>query len=260
MAGAATGDPESEFLANGFAMLPRVVDDAACDMLRALVDVIFAEPLLRASGNVNTNISACRLFELNRAFLDLASHPLLTGIARSLLGEDFHLIAQNVLRTRPGQLPFSGLWHTDEPLLFPLPDDVPGHPENIRMPVYWIIFHIALSDIGAPENGPTQYVPSSHYSGRRAPRGERPEFRGNGPVAALVRRGGAYMHNSQCWHRATMNTSGSTRYLLQNVYGAGFVTHWFQPYVNYQLPGPVTESATPEQLRLLGMRDTAPFR
>ena len=61
-------------------------------------------------------------------------------------------------------------------------------------------------------------------------------YRGNGPRTALADAGDAYLHNSQCWHRATPNRSDSTRYLLQNVYGARFVSHWFYPYVNYSLP------------------------
>jgi len=249
----------SRFLRDGVGMLPGLLGADECAVLRELVDAVFAEPTLRESRNVNNSISACRLFELSPLFLNLASHPALVGIASKILGEDFHLIAQNVLRTSPGQIPFSSLWHTDEPLLFPLPDDVGGHSANINMPVYWFVVHIALSDIDTPDKGPTQYIPTSHYSGRRAPADDAPMYRGNGPRTALADAGDAYLHNSQCWHRATPNRSDSTRYLLQNVYGARFVSHWFYPYVNYSLPQNVVETATEQQLRLLGRYESGPF-
>jgi ectoine hydroxylase-related dioxygenase (phytanoyl-CoA dioxygenase family) len=83
------------------------------------------------------------------------------------------------------------------------------------MPVFWMTIQIALTDIDSVEHGATQFVPGSHYSGRRPEVGERPMFEGQGPIPILCKAGDIYLTNHQCWHRGGPNESNRTRYLMQ---------------------------------------------
>ena len=88
----------------------------------------------------------------------------------------------------------------------------------MRMPVFWFTVQVALSDITLLEHGPTQYVPGSHYSGRRPVSQEDPVFEGQGPRAVFCRAGDIYFTNHQAWHRGAPNTSDRIRYVMQLQY------------------------------------------
>jgi ectoine hydroxylase-related dioxygenase (phytanoyl-CoA dioxygenase family) len=143
--------------------------------------------------------------------------------------------------------------------LFPLGPGMKRHDSRLRMPVHWASIFIPLVDIPELEFGPTQYVPGSHYAGTHPNDLKEPQFETNRPVSMFTRVGDIYLHNHQCWHRAAPNTSGQTRYLFQNTYGARWVGHWFYPYVNYKIPSELLERATERRRRLLGIYSTGPF-
>ena len=104
------------------------------------------------------------------------------------------------------------------------------------MPVLWFTVQVPLTDIETVEQGPTQYVPGSHYSGRTVDRvrpsghprsdtvtfdaDEEPEFEGRGPVSMLCKAGDIYLQDPMTWHRGGPNTSDRTRYLLQLIYAS----------------------------------------
>ncbi len=79
---------------------------------------------------------------------------------------------------------------------------------------------VALSDILTQEDGPTEIVPGSQFSGRDSPK-ENPLFEGHGPEAMLCRAGDIYLFNHQVWHRGSPNTGKRTRYLMQLQYARG---------------------------------------
>ena len=72
---------------------------------------------------------------------------------------------------------------------FPLPDDVPRFDPRIQMQVLWITVQMALTDIETIDQGPTQYVPGSHYSGRGPNDQDHPEFDGRGPTSVFCKAG-----------------------------------------------------------------------
>ena len=109
----------------------------------------------------------------------------------------------------------------------PLPDDVPRFDARMRMPVFWFTVQVALSDIETIEHGPTQYVPGSHYSGRRPPANEEPTFEGRGPKSVFCRAGDIYFTNHQTWHRGAPNTSGRVRYVMQVQYAQRWTVYRF---------------------------------
>jgi ectoine hydroxylase-related dioxygenase (phytanoyl-CoA dioxygenase family) len=97
---------------------------------------------------------------------------------------------------------------------FPLPPAIPRFDSRMRMPVFWMTIQVALSDIDSLQHGATQFVPTSHYSGR-PPQSENPVFEGRSPISILCKAGDIYLTNHQCWHRGAPNQSDRTRYLMQ---------------------------------------------
>jgi ectoine hydroxylase-related dioxygenase (phytanoyl-CoA dioxygenase family) len=104
---------------------------------------------------------------------------------------------------------------------------VPRYDARIRLPVFWLTIQVALSAIPDDAHGPTQFVPGSHYSGRKPPP-ENPEFEGRGPVAVYCQAGDAYLTNHQCWHRGAPNLSQTTRYLIQLQYATRWADRRFR--------------------------------
>jgi ectoine hydroxylase-related dioxygenase (phytanoyl-CoA dioxygenase family) len=113
---------------------------------------------------------------------------------------------------------------------FPLPEAIPCFDARVRMPILWLTLQIALSDIDSLEYGPTQFVPGSHYSGRRPPNSENPEFQGRGPKPILCKAGDVYLFNHQCWHRGAPNLSDRTRYLMQIQYAQRWADRRFKGF------------------------------
>jgi hypothetical protein len=210
-----------EFYREGFALVGGVLsaDEVAC--LRGLADDLIDNPdkLTRGYASPVYNAMVLRCTQaLHRAFCDMLIREPFLSLAEAILGPNVAFCGQNVIRSEPGT--GISLWHVDDILEFPLPPEVPRHDPRIRMPVFWFSFQIALSDINSPENGPTEIVPGSHYSGRDVPRGEgaKMEFDGRGPVPVLCKAGDIYLFNHQLWHRGAVNTSERRRYLMQNQY------------------------------------------
>ncbi|NJR52214.1 MAG: phytanoyl-CoA dioxygenase family protein, partial [Leptolyngbyaceae cyanobacterium CSU_1_3] len=79
---------------------------------------------------------------------------------------------------------------------------------------------VALSDIDELAHGPTQYVPTSHYSGRKP--NATLEFDGHAPQSVFCKAGAIYLTNHQTWHRGAPNLSERVRYIMQIQYAQ----HW----------------------------------
>lgn len=154
--------------------------------------------------------------QVHRVFCEMLIREPFLSIAEAILGPNPGFVGQNVIRT--GLNEAITMWHVDDILEFPLPDDVPRHDARVKMPVFWFSFQIALSDLDSIEDGPTQIVPGSHYSGRRPPTEGEMEFEGRGPTPVLCKAGDIYLFNHQTWHRGSPNSSGKRRYLMQNQY------------------------------------------
>jgi ectoine hydroxylase-related dioxygenase (phytanoyl-CoA dioxygenase family) len=107
------------------------------------------------------------------------------------------------VRNAPGKA--ISTWHVDDANIvdFPLPPEVEGHDARAQMPVNWLSVQIPLSDVTTLENGPTEIVPGSQYSGRIPPSQSDDDlaFRGRGVERIFCRAGDAYLFNHQTWHR-----------------------------------------------------------
>ncbi len=240
---------EQRFHRDGFALLPGVLR-AEAPALRALIDTAFAALSDGISSNRYGSYIMARMFELDAAFQALLTCEPFIGIAESILGPNCHLVAQNVVRNRPGEA--IDQFHVDDCLHLPLPAHLPRHDPSWRLPCFVFTFQCLLSDVPDLEHGPTQFVPGSHYSGREPGSTSEPSWEGSSPVSILGSAGDVYLHHGQAWHRGAPNRSSQTRYLLQLAYGQRFVAQRFHPFVDYQLPPAVVARADERALRVLG--------
>jgi ectoine hydroxylase-related dioxygenase (phytanoyl-CoA dioxygenase family) len=216
-----------EFFREGCVLVPGVLtaDDVAA--VCAKTDALAADPNTpkRHISYVGDTFVLRYCHEADPLFAELAEREAIVNLAASVLDSGAAFNAMNVIRNGPGQAISN--WHIDDRLEMPLPDEIARFDARIRLPVLWLTIQVALSDIDTLENGPSQFVPGSHYSGRYPPKVEAPEFEGRGPKAMLCKAGDAYLFNHQCWHRGAPNLSHRTRYLMQLQYAQRWAARRF---------------------------------
>ena len=177
---------------DGFAHIPGVLTSVEANALRAKTDELFADPVL--FDRTNPDLADPRYIQLGKheesgeelpfilrntieldpIFRDMLLREPILGIAEAVVGKAPKFCGQNVLRNLPGVA--IERWHVDGQVHFPLPENVSRHDPRIRMPVMWFTVQMALTDITSIEQGPTQYVPGSHYSGRDPNNQDHPKF------------------------------------------------------------------------------------
>jgi hypothetical protein len=242
----------SEFHREGFALMRGVLSAEEVNTLRELTDRFLDDPSL--DPDFITPIGKAMVLRstqaLHPAFAEMLVREPLLSVAEALLGSNLAFCGQNVIRGDQN----TGIshWHVDDLLEFPLPEDIPRHDARIRLPIFWFSFQIELSDIDSPENGPTEVVPGSHYSGRDVPKTERPTFEGRGPVPVLCKAGDVYIFNHQLWHRGSINRSSRRRYLMQNQYCRAWGPYRF---ANTDALRRLPDNATPQNPRLARLLD-----
>lgn len=242
---------------DGYCLIPGILDEEEITALKAAADRVFEDENIGPPSNRHATFVGVRLFETDPVFEEMLTREPIIGIVESILGDDCHLIAQNIVRNESGQS--IDTFHVDDPVIFPVPPGRERHPADYKMPMFTLTVQIPLTDIEAVEYGPTEFVPGSHYSGRDTNDLKAPEFEGRKPVQVLCKAGDIYLHNGQCWHRGAPNTSDRTRYLLQQAYGKRWVSQRFYPFLNYQMPEHVVQNADERRLRVLGAHPSGAY-
>lgn len=215
-----------EFLREGCVLIPNVLRADEVAALRTKTDEYAANPNTpRKHLTMAANAFVLRYcHELDPLFQAMTTHEPIVRVAQAVLGANAKFNAMNVIRNGPGQA--IAHWHVDDVLEFPLPPEIPRFDARIRMPVFWMTVQVALSDIDSIEHGPTQFVPTSHYSGRKP--NETLEFDGRGPQSVFCKAGDIYLTNHQCWHRGAPNLSDRVRYIMQIQYAQGWADRRFR--------------------------------
>jgi ectoine hydroxylase-related dioxygenase (phytanoyl-CoA dioxygenase family) len=215
-----------EFFREGCVLIPKVLDAEMVDALRTKTDAYAAsaDPASKHHTFAGNAFVLRYCHELDPLFQAMTVHPAILQVVEAVLGPNARFNAMNVIRNGPGQA--IARWHVDDVLEFPLPPEIPRFDARIRMPVFWMTVQVALSDIDAVEHGPTQFVPASHYSGRKPP--ETLEFEGRGPQSVFCKAGDIYLTNHQCWHRGAPNLSDRVRYIMQLQYAQGWADRRFR--------------------------------
>ena len=254
----------------GFVHIPGVLEPDEIVALREKTDSLLDDPVLAAKVNPNlhdrryvqvkadTETGAEHPFilrntiELDPIFLDMLLREPILSLAEAIVGPNCRFCGQNVLRSSAGVAIEN--WHCDGGVHFPVPDDIPRHDARIRPPVLWFTVQMALTDIETIEQGPTQYVPGSHFSGRQPNSKEHPEFEGQGPVSVFCKAGDIYLQDPQCWHRGAPNTSDRTRYLMQSQYAVDWAYRRFGWMNRVPVPEEHLSKASDRLLEVLGRR------
>ncbi len=238
------------FNREGVVKVGRLLDEDEAASFKQRVDRVFADPRSLETDTLYSDFIATRLFEHDAAFRALMMREPMIGLMEAILGADCHLVSNNVVRNRPGQ----GIdtFHADDFIWFPLPEGIPRHDPRLTLPVFIVNAHIALTEIGSDEDGPLQYVPGSHYSGRHPTDGQDPAFEGRRAVSIHCRPGELYLQHPQVWHRGAINRSERTRCVLGYAFGRRFVAQRFYPFLNYRMPDAVLAGADERTLRVLG--------
>ncbi|MBI2504047.1 MAG: phytanoyl-CoA dioxygenase family protein [Candidatus Latescibacteria bacterium] len=239
-----------EFYREGFALIPGVLSVAEIEALRRRSDEIFAAPHLAGTKYIQNEFILRNTIELDLMFRQILVRQPILGLAEAILGPDCKFCGQNVIRNRAG-IAISH-WHVDDVVEFPLPAGVERHDPRLRMPVQWFTVQMALSDIDSEEDGPTQFVPGSHYAGRRPNDPDHPSFEGRGPVSVFCKAGDIYLQNNQCWHRGAPHSSERLRYVLQSQYATRWAFTRFGEYNRVPVPEAALQGADARLLQVLG--------
>ena len=202
------------FFREGSAVITGVLSSSEVAMLRAKTDECAASPATPAKhiSYAGNTLVLRRCHEMDPLFEALTTREAMRKIAQAVLGPEPRFNAMNVIRNGRGEA--ISYWHVDDLVEFPLPPAIARFDPRMRMPVFWMTIQVALTDIDSLEHGATQFVPTSHYSGR-PPQSENPVFEGLSPISILCKAGDIYLTNHQCWHRGAPNQSDRTRYLMQ---------------------------------------------
>jgi len=217
-----------EFFREGCVLIPHVLSADEVDALRAKTDhyAAVAEPGSKHFSFAGNAFVLRYCHELDPLFAAMMTHEPILQVVHAVLGTDAKFNAMNVIRNGQGQA--IARWHVDDVLEFPLPPEIDRFDARIRMPLLWMTVQVALSDIDDLAHGPTQFVPTSHYSGRKPT--EPLEFEGHGSQSVFCKAGDIYLTNHQCWHRGAPNLSERVRYLMQIQYAKGWADRRFKGF------------------------------
>ena len=240
----------ADFRRDGFCVIGNVLDSEEVGALRKTTDYYMLNQETISSGYVQGDHTLRHANELDRVFLDLLTREPIYSLMLSLFGKHMQQCGMNVIRNGRGVA--RDHWPVDDGLFFPLPDNVPRHDSRIQIPVFWLTVQIAWSDIDKIEHGPTQYIPGSHYSGRKPPKNRTPDFEGAGPKSIFCKAGSIYLHDPQCWHRGAPNDSDRVRYLLQSQYGSRWGFGRYNAYIQHRMPPELLKGADQRLLGLIG--------
>ncbi|MCE9590116.1 MAG: phytanoyl-CoA dioxygenase family protein [Planctomycetes bacterium] len=249
-----------DFLRDGYVVIPDILTPTETDALKRGIDFVSDNPYYIDTRNQYGSWITTRLFETDKVFRDLLVREPIIGLAEAILGAQCHLMAQNAVRNVKGES--IDTFHVDDadPLPeVPCPEGMERHDPRYRLPVMRMTVQMPLTDLNTLDDGPTQFVRGSHYSGRNPNDKYNPTFEGRGPDTILCKAGDIYLHNGQCWHRGTPIKNDSRRYLLQNAYCRRWVSSRFYPFLNYHIPDYLLEGASERLLRVLGKHPTGPY-
>ncbi|MBM3263203.1 MAG: phytanoyl-CoA dioxygenase family protein [candidate division Zixibacteria bacterium] len=248
----------TRFHRDGYALIPSVLTPDEVSAIREVSDRLFSDPALAGTKYIQRDFILRNTLELDPIFVDMLIREPIVGLAEAIVGKDCKFCGQNLIRNPKGVA--ISQWHVDDRVEFPLPDDVPRHDPRIRMTVQWFTIQMALTDIDSDENGPTQFVPGSHYSGRPPNSQEHPTFEGRGPVSMLCKAGDIYLQNNQCWHRGAPVTSGRMRYIIQSQYAARWAFTRFGEYNRVPIPASVLSQSDERVYNVMGLQPTGPAK
>jgi ectoine hydroxylase-related dioxygenase (phytanoyl-CoA dioxygenase family) len=197
----------------GFAALPNALSSDHVDHLNTVMDQVYARQCREVGGEdqlarmADADIARC-LLAYDKAFLALATDPILAGVSRAMLGENVVLLMQNGVINRPGRRQAQARWHRDL---------------NYQ---HWVCSRpiamsalVCLEDFNL-ETGGTTFLPGSHLLEQFPPEA----MAERNAVTPELSRGSIIFFNSMVFHRAGLNQSGRVRRAVNHVIGVPILT------------------------------------
>lgn len=213
---AAAAAPPARFAAlleeigvRGFAAIPELLAPGEVDALNSLVDDIYQRQCAEVGGEAalglmnDADLVRC-LLAYDDAFLALATHPTLTGLARALLGDNVVLLMQNGVINRPDRRQFQTNWHRDL-----------NYQQWVCTRPLAMSALVCLEDF-SPETGGTAFLPGSHL----VESFPSPDIVAKAETTPVLPRGSMIVFSSMVFHRAGINRSGRVRRAVNHVIGA----------------------------------------
>jgi hypothetical protein len=231
----------------GFAIVPGVLDAAACEDVRRRLWRAAEESERRGAPTRNIgidpnehNVRVFGLLDLDPVFVALIQHPLGIELVTSLIGPGFLISNFTANIALPGAQSMKP--HSDQSIVVPEP-----WLEPWSINIIW-----CLTDVRAA-NGATLYLPMSHAIGwaKDVPADPRAGMR---PFEAKA--GSIIAMDGRLWHTSGANvTAGEERALLFGYYSRDFIrpqTNW-----NATLSAATIASLSPQMHEWLGLGPTA---
>ena len=259
------------FHKDGFLVVPSVLSREQCYQLKHDLDDTIKFGRGDKSNHKGRKLQK-RMFEVSNANLELFwQEPIVTfaekliadnGSDEILPGEDVqayskgipsanevHVFHNNSFIINAHSEGLGGsTWHQDDT---PHITSLDGNPIiNVRLNVLAITCLYYLTDVPTEKYGPTQFIRGSHLFGVHCTQ-ERAEKQYDKLVSALGPAGTCVIVNNQTWHRGSPNDSDVNRYVTQISYGKRIIGHKYGKFINYQMPGHVTDKANDDRKRRL---------
>ena len=227
----------------GWLALPRLMDRAFLEEIRARVEQLWTEEGERAGSEFRTEAGARRLANLvdkGEVFERVVSDPSVLAAVGHVLGEDFKLSSLNARSTDP-------YWPESQPLHC----DAGAVADDAG---FWVCNTIWLLDDFTPENGATRLAPGSHRW-RQLPQQALADPRAPYPGEILItgEAGTVIVMNTHAWHGGTANRTGHPRRALHAFYTRGDKAQ--QQYQKSLLRAETQARLSPALRRILALDD-----
>jgi ectoine hydroxylase-related dioxygenase (phytanoyl-CoA dioxygenase family) len=189
--------------------LPSLLSGDVVDELNAVMDDIYARQCAEVGGEAaltsmnDADLARC-LLAYSDAYYALAIHPTLTGLARTVLGENVVLLMQNGVINRPGRRQFQTNWHRDL-----------NYQHWVCTQPLALSALVCLEDFSY-ETGGTAFLPGSHLVAHFPSEA----IVAKSEVTPVLPRGSVIVFNSMVFHRSGINRSGRVRRAVNHVIGA----------------------------------------
>jgi ectoine hydroxylase-related dioxygenase (phytanoyl-CoA dioxygenase family) len=234
-------DPVESLQRDGYAILERAIDRAACEELIAMLAPFEqGRPMGRNAFEGRRSHRVYSLAGKGPAFRALAEQPDVLAVLDRVLLPSYLLSTEQSIRLHPGEA--AQTWHTDDGFYL-----TPRHaPRTLAITVIW-----AIEDFTA-DNGATELIPGSH---RWAD--QHPDDMGTAAVPAVMPAGSALLFDAALWHRGGSNRSSGTRLAISPQY--------CQPYLRPQesqlliVPPDAARACSDRMRSLLGYSIHPPF-
>jgi ectoine hydroxylase-related dioxygenase (phytanoyl-CoA dioxygenase family) len=210
-----------EIEAQGYAILPDVIEPSLLDALRTDLERIEREEGIKPADNPFEGTKTVRIYNLlarGKVYEAIPVHASVLPVVERVLDRGCLVSSLSSIAIDPGEAPQP--IHADDQLI-PLPR--PHVP--LVCNTMW-----AVTDF-TEENGATRIVPGSHKRDRAPELG----VENADTVAAAMRRGSVLVYNGSLWHGGGANRTGERRMGIAMNYCAG----WMRQQENQQLGIPL---------------------